>query len=303
MSDLHAVLLHHAHTGPVHALQVSANGSLISGAADGRVLSWHPSAPDHVQLIAQVPSPVYCVLELKDLDLLLIGTSDGELFVLAPSYRQVLHRFTAHSNGLFALARLPGQRIAAAGGDGSLSVWALSNATATRCAFIRSMPLSDAKLRGLALSPKGDRLAVACGDGAIRILETDGFNEVATCAGHLNGANAVVYHPGKPVLMSGGKDGHLRVWNTDDDYRDVLAIPAHRSTIYGIAFDPSGLRLMSASRDKTVKLWDARSLDPITKGLNGHHGHTHSVNTVCWTSAGPCSAGDDRKVLRWQLPG
>lgn len=302
MSDLCAALLHQVHAGPVHALQASANGSLISGAADGRVLRWDPRVPDQVKLIAQVPSPVYCLLELNNLDLLLIGTSHGELFVLAPSQRQVLHRFTAHSNGLFALALLPGHRIAAVGGDGSLSIWGLTNTSTTRCAFIRNMPLSDAKLRGLALSPKGDRLAVACGDGAIRILETDGFNEVATCTGHANGANAVVYHPGKHVLVSGGKDGHLRVWSTHDGYRDVLAIPAHRSTIYGIAFDPTGHRLATASRDKTVKLWDALSLDAIAKGANGHHGHTHSVNAVCWSTAGPCSAGDDRRVLRWELP-
>lgn len=296
---MRATPVHQGHTGAVHAL-VEAHGSLLSGGADGRVLGWDPRTPETVKLIAQVPSPVYSLLHVPTQQLLLIGTSTGELFVLDLLHRQVVHRYTAHTSGLFAFALLPGERVATAGGDGTLSIWELTNTTDRRCSLLRAIPLCDAKVRGLAVAPEGTELAVACGDGAVRILETTLFNEVATCTGHAGGSNSVYYHHNKPVLVSGGKDGHLRTWNRTDGYVELLALPAHRSTIYAISFNPGGRRMASASRDKTVKLWEAHSMEPVAKGANGLHGHNHSVNAACWFDAGLFTAGDDRKVLRWE---
>jgi WD repeat and SOF domain-containing protein 1 len=56
-------------------------------------------------------------------------------------------------------------------------------------------------------------------------------------------------------LATGGADGQLIHW-------DVMArrvrrsFPAHRHAVDGLCFTPDGVAMLTASRDKTVKLWD-----------------------------------------------
>ena len=290
-------LAHAAHTGAIYALAIAPDGAVLSGGGDGAVLSWRTDAPDLVNAVARTTAPVQAILPCGDL--LLLGTATGELFVISTTRKSVVQGITAHAKGIYAMAALGSDRIACAGGDGILSIWQLG--TGTGCERVRNIPLCDAKLRGLALDHRGDRLAVACGDGTVRVLETTDFNEVNTYAGHAEGANTVVFHPTKPVLVSGGKDGHIRVWESAGS-RQVMAIAAHRSTIYQLAFDSTASLLASASRDKSVKLWDANTFEPIDRLDAEYGGHSHSVNAVVWSGRSLFTAGDDRKLLCWTPP-
>ena len=120
-----------------------------------------------------------------------------------------------------------------------MSIWRMSS-TGVRCRLERQIPLCEEKLRGLAVGQGGRLVAVACGDGRIRVLDTQLFNENVTLEGHPEGALAVAFHPTKPVLVSSGKDGHLRSWMLNGNNRQLLALPAHRSAIYRIAFRSDG---------------------------------------------------------------
>ena len=48
--------------------------------------------------------------------------------------------------------------------------------------------------------------------------------------------------------------------------------PAMRSTVWSVGFDPSGKKLVSGSSDKTVRVWDATTGEPIGSPLTGHSG-------------------------------
>ena len=43
-----------------------------------------------------------------------------------------------------------------------------------------------------------------------------------------------------------------------------------RSTVWSVGFDPSGKKLVSGSSDKTVRVWDATTGEPIGSPLRGH---------------------------------
>lgn len=297
-ANMRGTIVHTGHTAAIYVLTPSSDGALFSGGAEGALLSWHPARAGEVRVVARLPAPVYSIHPRAD-GSLFVGTAAGELFALDQGTKQVLHRISAHAKGIFSILPLNDDRLACAGGDGSLSIWKVKAPGPARCELLRNIPLCDAKLRGLALSAAGDRLAVACGDGVVRVLETELFNEVANCTGHAEGANSVVFHPSRPVLLSGGKDGHLRLWDTKNSYRKVLSIAAHRSTIYQLAFDPKGERCVSVSRDKTVKVWNANTFDPMERLDAQHGGHSHSVNAACWMNGDLFTGGDDRKLLRW----
>lgn len=300
---MHPAMVHRlsGHRGPVYALAVRGD-RVLSGSGDGMVAAW---GPDGVagEALAQVGQAVFALAVLDRHEALLIGTEGGDLHVVDLRDRREVQRLVLHRRGIFRIAALDEHRVACAGGDGTLSVWSVRRREdGPRLTLQRQIPLVEEKLRDLAVNAVEGLVAVACGDGSVRVLDRDDLNERQTLTGHAGGATSVAWHPRKPVLLSGGKDGHLRAWHAGHG-APLLAQAAHRAGIYALAFDPQGLVLASASRDKTAKLWRADDLEAEGRLDRAAGGHTHSVNHLCWRGGRLFTGGDDRLVIEWSLSG
>jgi WD40 repeat protein len=51
----------------------------------------------------------------------------------------------------------------------------------------------------------------------------------------------------------------VRVWDAATG-RELLALKGHTGQVYSVAFSPDGHRIVSASWDGTVKIWDGTPL-------------------------------------------
>lgn len=280
------------HAGAVYALRPEGGGHFLSAAGDGRVVRWDLADPQHGTAVATVAQAIFALH--ASAHGLCLGLKEGALHVLDLAHRRELHQFTLHQRGLFAFAAL-GDQLFTAGGDGTICLWNVRD-----WSLERQVPLTDGKLRGLALSPDGTRLAVACGDGRVRVLETTHLNEQMTLEAHAEGANCVAWHPGKPVLATAGRDGVVKLWETRS-FRGIYQVQAHAGTIYAMAFGPTNGLLATAGRDKSAKLWNSGTFDPVARLDHAAGGHVRSVNTLAWCADGTLlTAGDDRKVLAWR---
>ena len=68
-----------------------------------------------------------------------------------------------------------------------------------------------------------------------------------------------------------------------------------------MAFSPDGTRIASGSADKTVRLWDAATGQPVGQPLTGH---TDAVSSVAFSPDGTriASGSDDKTVRLWDAP-
>ena len=72
------------------------------------------------------------------------------------------------------------------------------------------------------------------------------------------------YSPDGKLLAFGTDEGHVVLYETEF-YTLAFDWPAHagagRVFIYSLAWTPDGTRLITASGDSTVRVWDSRSID------------------------------------------
>ncbi|MEZ4807051.1 MAG: hypothetical protein R2815_06185 [Flavobacteriales bacterium] len=288
------------HKSAVYALCPDGPDHFLSAGGDGLVVHWERDRTEEGDALVDVGEAVFSLCALPELGLLLIGTGTGRLVVIDRRTRQEVQAITAHAKGIFRITPLPGAgTIACAGGDGVLSTWDLVDDRARPLSAARRIPLCEEKLRDVVVSPNGERVVVACGDGSLRELDLPALNECQRFDRHERGANSVMFHPDKPVLISGGKDGLLKVWRADGGL--LLDLAAHKGSIYCAAPDPTGRTIVTAGRDALVKVWGAQDLAPIRRSGRERNAHTHSVNTMLWSGTTLLTGSDDRTIKAWRI--
>ncbi len=290
------------HAAAVYTLlyHKKTNG-FFSGGSDGHVGLWDVEAGASQSLMINVGKPIFSLLQFDEL--LIIGQNEGGIHIVDVSAKKEVRHLLYHSKGVFDLLHIPKEQVVlSAGGDGKLILW-----DANDFKVLLSLEVSAMKLRCLHLSQDGNTVWTGSSDGFIRVFDSRYFNELWKLKAHEGGVYSLQpLHNGG--WMSGGRDGHLRFWNmgTEGPEEDTSrAIPAHNFAIYGIAAHPSGTEWATASRDKTVKVWQAdHMLQPQRLGFK-QGGHSHSVNAVKYSPCGKwlISAGDDRQVLVWEPQG
>ena len=72
--------------------------------------------------------------------------------------------------------------------------------------------------------------------------------------------------------------------------RDTLKIIPTPDEVYGVAVSPDGKRIVSGSADKTLRLWDADTGQPIGAPLTGHTDEVYSRRRVARTASGSSPA-------------
>ncbi len=289
------------HSGAVYALSPGFSAQqILSGGSDHFIASWNLETGEQDGFTAQLPAPVYSLMQLPGGQFLLAGTGAGSLHSIDIHQRREIKILQLHTAAVFDLAVAPAHGLFfTAGGDGQLGV-----CDADTLELLKIRKLCTGKVRGLAVHPSGNLLAVASGDGNVRIFELPTVTEIACFAAHAQSANCVSWSPDGNILLSGGKDAHLNVWNAADNFARIESIPAHNYAIYSIVWSPDGTYFATGSRDKTVKIWDPENRNVLLRinreRFNAHH---NSVNRLLWIDYQDLlvSTGDDRAVLVWEV--
>jgi WD40 repeat protein len=267
--------------------------TVYTAGGDGMIVGWDARRGGDGVLMARVDTGVYSMCLHGDT--LLVGNRTGNIFSINLPEKRTDRNIEAHQQGIFDICYDEEQQcIYSCGFDGVLNTWdpAMN--------LVKRTPLSEKSLRNICLLP--GLIAVAASDHSIYLLERKSLAIVHRLTHHTNSVFALAYNPGNQQLLSGGRDCYLKIWDmTDFTLRsEYVAATLH---INHISYNPGYSKYAVSSMDKTIKIFDASTHEPlkfISREKNG--GHTSSVNKTLWLNARtPVSISDDKKAMVWGL--
>ncbi|KAK9448340.1 WD40-repeat-containing domain protein [Limtongia smithiae] len=100
-------------------------------------------------------------------------------------------------------------------------------------------------------------LASGSEDMTIKIWDWELGELEQTLKGHTKSVLCVDFSssPEKSMLASCSADLTIKLWSVDDEYKNTHTLKGHDHTVSCVRFFPDGRRLISASRDKTMRVW------------------------------------------------
>jgi eukaryotic-like serine/threonine-protein kinase len=311
---------HNLHQGSVSAVAlVEAGGKLraFSAGLDRRVCLWEPLTHGEAEFVTPRFRPGTNDLPFPPLRTLAVspdgtrvafgggdvtGAQQNSIFLWDFARRAPVKGVQAGTPGLItAMAFDPSGKLLVTTTSEGLAI----PLQAKDGKLLQGFPLKPEESRrlgidGLAVSPAGDQVLLACGDGSIRTVTIPVmFARVTRNGAHPGGAVAVAYLPEGKGLVSAGQDGVIRVW--DDRAGKSRDLTGHKGSVRCLAVDPRGSRILSGGDDGTLRLWDVASGKQLLVFEQAHKG---GVNGVALTRDGrrALSGGADRAVRFWQLP-
>jgi WD40 repeat protein len=285
------------HQGSVYALCCGEmENDFFSAGSEGLIASWNLTRLAVPAAAAKLPSQVFSLFYWREKKWLLAGTMSGSVHVLDLEKKKEIFSITHHSQSVFDMA-VHGEKIFLASKDGTLSVWNHEFKSPEFTAVV-----SNQALRCLAFSPSGTELALGCSDGNIYFLNPSTGEVNYSLAGPTSSVFCAAYL-GQNVLAAGSRDAQLYVYDLASR-RLLRQIKAHLYTINHLVPVLGGKYFATASRDKTIRLWQAENFE-LVKSLDRekYNGHANSVNRLLWIGHenSLVSTGDDRSIIVWKI--
>ncbi len=296
------LLIHQAtlagHRAGVYALAPGlVPGTFYTSGSDGQVAEWTTANPTQAHGLAKLAGACWAMATLPEPGLLVLALNQQGLHFIDLHTRQALGSLALPKADYFALAPIGPSQIAMADSTGHIT---LVDAVAGR--VVATAQVSDKPLR--AARAWGSQTLLAAGsDGHVRLLALPTLQPLAAWPAHSPTVMALCPLPGQR-LATAGRDARIRLWHLPGTEPTLLQeVPAHHYAVYDVAANPDGTLLLSASMDKTLKLWDVDTLRLLrVHDKARHQGHGSSVNRCLWLSANEAvSCSDDRTAILWQL--
>ena len=121
---------------------------------------------------------------------------------------------------------------------------------------IHTLSISQKKITTVAVDPTGEWLAFGSSKlGQLLVWEWKSETHVLKQQGHFYDMNVLSYAPDGRTIATGGDDGKVKLWNTSSGFC-VKTFSEHTGGITGLRFIQSGLAVVSASLDGTVRAMD-----------------------------------------------
>lgn len=187
-----------------------------------------------------------------------------------------------------------GTLVIAGGADSHLRIYRATDGKLLED-LIGTVPVTVAGVIG-----DGRTIAAARADNSIGLHRID---IVKLLTGHEGPVTCVTFGPKGEIVLTGGNDKTIRVWNMAEG-KQISALTGSGEAVTSIVITPDGQSVIGGSTDKQVRLWSLpMALGAAQVGSDVALAQTTPVRSLALTADGTRLAvgGDDNQVHLWDL--
>jgi WD40 repeat protein/serine/threonine protein kinase len=165
----------------------------------------------------------------------------------------LLRTFEAHAGGTSAVRFADkGTKLVTVGGDGTLRVWDAKTFT-----LVRTMELEYGPATSLAVL--GNRALTGHENGRIALWDLNLGMQISTFKRNDAPVSSLAF-AGPKKFLAGALDWSAALWESATPSVPLQVFEGHKRDVLAIAYEPGRGLIGSGSADRTVKLWDGKSL-------------------------------------------
>ncbi|KAG5961354.1 transcriptional regulatory protein rco1 [Claviceps cyperi] len=216
---------------------------------------------------------------------LVAGSEDKLVRVWDIATKTIRHTLSGHEEDVYCVdfAR-DGKLVASGGGDKTVRIWDVEKGSHMLTLTMESgVPC-------VAISPDSQYVAAGCLDNNVHVWDihsgvlVDEFG--GRFGGHGDSVYSVVFSPDSKSLISGSLDQTVKMWELGrpqdgqsaalNGGKYVKMFVGHRNFVLSVAYTPDAEWILSGSKDRCVKFWDANT-GKFQFELQGHENSVISV--------------------------
>jgi len=170
-----------------------------------------------------------------------------------------------------------GNWLASAGMERLIYLWNVYG----ECENLNIMSGHTGPILQLTFSEDGDTIFTASTDKTVGVFDTMTGQRIKRMKGHLGMVNSVaVARDDRPLVVSGGDDCHVRVW--DRRQRQAVHNLNSEYQVTAVSFNNDATQVISGGLDNDIKIWDLRKAQLETTAT----GHTDTVTGLSLSPEG-----------------
>ncbi|MFE1028338.1 trypsin-like peptidase domain-containing protein [Streptomyces sp. NPDC058818] len=281
------------HSSKVKSVQFSPNGRFVAASSHDSplVMLWDARTHRRLASLDGHRRPVQSVHFSPDSRTLATSSYiDGTTRLWSVRTHEQLASLDA---GAHWTAFSPDGRTLVTGGFQSSSVHLVDVRTHRR---LDTLDAVNKSIYSVAFSPDGSTLAMASGDGKLRLWDLSRRRLTATLTGHTDMAQSVSFTPDGRTLVSSGRDGAVMLWDAHTHLR-IATLTGHTGIVWSAAVSPDGKTLATVGDDRAMRLWDLGT----HRQLALYTGHTGAVKSAFFSPDGNTlvTSSSDMTVRLW----
>jgi len=317
------------HTSDVNSVDISSNSQfIVSGSNDSTVRIWKLNEdgtygestqdPPFISPITEHSYGVNCVRFSPFSTILATASTDGKIILWSTQTGK--ENFTLYhpsENAIRCLAFSPNSELLATGSDDeTCCIWDLRTRLLLKClrgpeTMITSIIFTNDSLNIIAGSSNGDLwywqasgLAIGKKLSFVPQAHDLGVSSLDFSNGYQSATSSNDSLIRTYIMASAGNDDLIKIWlvkycQIKSDIKLLNVLKGHESNVNCVKFSSNGDMLVSASGDKTIKIWN------VAKGqiMKQHSQHTRFATCVTFSNDDRkvISGSNDRSLVVWEM--
>ncbi|KAK4142615.1 uncharacterized protein C8A04DRAFT_38147 [Dichotomopilus funicola] len=300
------------HRTDIRSLSISSDDKMLASAANGSLKIWNIKTQTCIRTFDC--GYALCCAFLPGDKVVVVGTKEGDLQLYDVASAALLETVNAHEgHAVWSLQVHPdGKSVVSGGADKTAKFWDFkivqeqvlgTTRTTPKLKLVQSriLKVSD-DILSLRLSPDAKLLAVALLDSTVKVFFVDSLKLYLNLYGHKLPVLSMDISYDSKLIVTSSADKNIRIWGLD--FGDChKALFGHQDSILQVAFIPhnsdgNGHHFFSASKDRTIKYWDADKFEQIQR-IDGHHGEIWAL-AISHSGTTLLSASHDKSIRIWE---